>query len=66
MQENVSFPEDLLIGMANNMLSPVDWNVEFQAPTTVQDETRRLYAHRFVLAARSEYYKTSIPLVDYV
>jgi hypothetical protein len=56
------FPGDILVGMANNMTSPVDWNVEFQAETTIGDETRSLYVHRFVLSARSEYYKTSLNL----
>jgi hypothetical protein len=53
-----AFPGDLLLGMANFMLSPIDWNVEFQTKTE-NEETRSLYVYRFVLSARSEYYKTS-------
>jgi hypothetical protein len=59
-----AFPGTLFIGMANNMLSSIDWNVEFQAKT-IANETRSLYVHRFVLSARSDYYKTSSTHVDF-
>jgi hypothetical protein len=54
-----AFPGNVLIGMANNMTLPIDWNVEFQAETAA-GETRSLYVHRYILSARSEYYKTSL------
>jgi BTB/POZ domain len=40
------------------MTAAVDWNVQFQAETS-SGEKRSLYIHRFVLSARSEYYRTS-------
>jgi hypothetical protein len=59
-----AFPGTLIIGMANNILSSIDWNVEFQAKT-IANETRSLYVHRFVLSARSDYYKTSSTHIDF-
>lgn len=52
------FPGDILVGMANNMTLPIDWNVQFQSQTAGGEE-RSLYVHRYVLSARSNYYKTS-------
>jgi hypothetical protein len=39
--------------MDNNILLSINWNVEFEA------------AHRFVLLARSDYYKTSPTHIDF-
>ena len=58
VNESPPFPADLLVGMANNILSPIDWNVEFRAESETEG-IRSLFVHRYVLSARSEYYKTS-------
>jgi len=58
IDELPSFPGDILVGMANNMTLPIDWNVQFQSQAA-GGEARNLYVHRYVLSARSNYYKTS-------
>jgi hypothetical protein len=60
----LSFPAGILLEMANNITSPIDFNVEFEAEIA-NGEKRSLYVRRDVLCARSEYYKTSnLPLQE--
>jgi hypothetical protein len=51
-------PPDILVGMANNMTLPIDWNVQFQSQTK-RENGPKLYVHRNVLSTRSSYYKAS-------
>ena len=53
-----TFPFDILTTFANELRSPDDGNVEFQAKS-LTGETKSLYANRTILSRRCEYYRTS-------